>query len=156
MATGWTQPTSITAAPSGLSGSYTVPNTVKVIDVFAFANILFLTEVTIPESVTRIEESAFWFCYRLAILRGGKGLQHIGRGAFSDCNALTDIYYDGTMNQAMRIMIEAQNDSLANANIHFKPAVPGDMDGDGDRDTDDAVYLLLSVMFGDEDYPLAV
>jgi hypothetical protein len=34
-------------------------------------------------------------------------------------------------------------------------AVPGDMDGDSDKDTDDAVYLLLSVMFGEEDYPIA-
>ena len=33
--------------------------------------------------------------------------------------------------------------------------VPGDMDGDGDKDTDDAVYLLLHVMFGDTDYPIA-
>ena len=32
--------------------------------------------------------------------------------------------------------------------------VPGDMDGDGDKDTDDAVYLLLNVMFGDGDYPV--
>jgi len=32
--------------------------------------------------------------------------------------------------------------------------LPGDMDGDGDKDTDDAVYLLLNVMFGDGDYPI--
>ena len=31
---------------------------------------------------------------------------------------------------------------------------PGDMDGDGTLTTDDAVYLLLSVMFGAEDYPV--
>ena len=31
---------------------------------------------------------------------------------------------------------------------------PGDVDADGDADTDDAVYLLLHVMFGDEDYPV--
>ena len=32
--------------------------------------------------------------------------------------------------------------------------VVGDMDGDTDKDTDDAVYLLLHVMFGEEDYPI--
>ena len=32
---------------------------------------------------------------------------------------------------------------------------PGDVDCDGDTDTDDAVYLLLHVMFGSEDYPTA-
>ena len=31
----------------------------------------------------------------------------------------------------------------------------GDVDRDGDMDTDDAVYLLLYVMFGGEDYPVA-
>ena len=30
----------------------------------------------------------------------------------------------------------------------------GDMDSDGDKDTNDAVYLLLRVMFGETDYPV--
>ena len=33
--------------------------------------------------------------------------------------------------------------------------LPGDMDGDGNKDTDDAVYLLLHTMFGETDYPVA-
>ena len=33
-------------------------------------------------------------------------------------------------------------------------AAPGDMNGDGKVNTDDAVYLLLHVMFGAEDYPV--
>ena len=31
----------------------------------------------------------------------------------------------------------------------------GDIDFDGDKDTDDAVYLLLHLLFGDEFYPIA-
>lgn len=34
------------------------------------------------------------------------------------------------------------------------PYVAGDSDGDGKVNTDEAIYLLHSVMFGDEDYPL--
>ena len=34
------------------------------------------------------------------------------------------------------------------------PYVPGDADGDGTVNTDDAIYLLYNVMFGDEDYPV--
>ena len=32
--------------------------------------------------------------------------------------------------------------------------MPGDVDGSETLTTDDAVYLLLSVMFGTEDYPV--
>lgn len=34
--------------------------------------------------------------------------------------------------------------------------LPGDADGSGEVTTDDAVYLLLHVMFGETDYPLAI
>lgn len=142
-------------APSGLTGSYTVPDTVRIIDKEAFAGVLFLTEIIIPESVTRIEECAFFLAMRLEVIRGGKNVKYIGRAAFSNCQELSDIYYDGTMNQALRIYVEPDNESFLNATFHFQPAISGDMDGDGDKDTDDAVYLLLNVMFGDEDYPLA-
>ena len=33
--------------------------------------------------------------------------------------------------------------------------IPGDMDGDGEKSTEDAVYLLLHIMFGATDYPIA-
>ena len=37
----------------------------------------------------------------------------------------------------------------------FVEYVPGDMDGNGEMEYDDAVYLLLSLMFGEENYPLS-
>jgi len=38
-----------------------------------------------------------------------------------------------------------------------QPAAPiTDLDGSGKTDTDDAVYLLLSAMFGEGDYPLPI
>ena len=41
-------------------------------------------------------------------------------------------------------------------NYNPNVTIPGDMNGDGELTTNDAVYLLLHIMFGAEDYPLAV
>ena len=35
------------------------------------------------------------------------------------------------------------------------PALPGDVDGSGEKNTEDAVYLLLHVLFGENQYPVA-
>ena len=37
----------------------------------------------------------------------------------------------------------------------FVDYIPGDMDGDGEMTYNDAIYLLLNQMFGDENYPLS-
>ena len=50
----------------------------------------------IPDSVTRIGETAFW-----------------------DCNALSDVYYEGTEEQWKAISIGGSNDSLTFATIHY-------------------------------------
>lgn len=35
-------------------------------------------------------------------------------------------------------------------------AVAGDVNGDGEKTSDDAVYLLYNVLFGDEEYPIEI
>lgn len=62
--------TTLIRYPSGRSGSYTIPYGVTTIvgDVFssgAFANYLGLTTVTVPATVTNIENFAFYYCYNL-------------------------------------------------------------------------------------------
>ena len=39
--------------------------------------------------------------------------------------------------------------------VFYTPSDAGDTDGDGVLTTDDAIYLLLYIMFGEEDYPLS-
>ena len=56
-------------------------------------------------------------------------------------------YYKIGADQYGRLCVELRK--------YFTVGNTGDMDGDGDKDTDDAVYLLLHVMFGAEDYPIA-
>ena len=148
--------TILLSAPNSLSGHYDVPDTVRIIDQQAFNCCDKITSINIPKSVTRIEELAFMHCSRLTTIIGCKGITDIGNSAFSLCSALSDVYYDGTAFQAAAIRIGPNNDCLLHATMHFAPWVVGDMDGDGDKDSDDAVYLLLNVMFGDEDYPLPI
>jgi len=50
-----------------------------------------LTFVAIPDSVTSIEESAFWGCERLTFVVIPKGVASIGEDAFSDCKRLTSV-----------------------------------------------------------------
>ena len=48
---------------------------------------------------------------------------YIGNYAFYNCNGLTDIYYTGTEEQWNAITIEAQNEELKNATIHYNYVV---------------------------------
>jgi len=101
---------------------------VTVIDEYAFAWCEGITAVTIPQSVIVIEE-----------------------GAFYGCIALTDVYYAGTQEQWEEIAIAADNECLADANIHFtgeesdEPS-NGDLDGNEAVDEDDVIYLLQHLL----------
>lgn len=83
-----------------------------------------------------------------------KGVTTVGAYAFSSCGNLTDVYYEGTRAQWNAISIGSNNDPLLAAALHCADAQPYDLDADGKLTTDDAVYLLLFVMFGAEDYPV--
>ena len=48
-------------------------------------------DLVIPESVTSIEESAFYYCVDLTNIKIPEGVTSIGAGAFSDCSSLTSI-----------------------------------------------------------------
>lgn len=50
-----------------------------------------ITEVTIPNNVTYIDDHAFENCSRLATVNIGSGVTYIGENAFKNCTALTTI-----------------------------------------------------------------
>lgn len=54
-----------------------------------FTNTTNLGKITLPDTVTNIEESAFSGCYSLSYIRFSGSLTNIGTNAFSNCSALT-------------------------------------------------------------------
>ena len=84
-------------------------------DVFRWSEI---TEITIPNSVQRIDDRAF------------------------DCSKITDVYFMGTEEQWNRILIGSDNSAFNNATIHYlAPDILGDADGNGTLDINDATLI---------------
>jgi hypothetical protein len=71
--------------------SITIPNSVTSIEQQAFWNCSGLTSVTIGNSVTSIGVGAFWCCSGLESVTIGSGVTSIGSGAFTECSGLTSV-----------------------------------------------------------------
>ena len=67
-----------------------IPNTVEIIGAGAFRGCRTLTSITIPNSVTRIESSAFGHT-GLASVEFSNSLEYIGNSAFAGCTSLISI-----------------------------------------------------------------
>ncbi|MBR4405013.1 MAG: leucine-rich repeat domain-containing protein, partial [Bacteroidaceae bacterium] len=72
--------------------SVTIPNSVTSIEWSAFSFCTGLTSVTIPNSVTSIGLSAFYGCSGLMEVTIGSGVDFIEDGAFCDCPDLQNVY----------------------------------------------------------------
>ena len=71
--------------------SVTIPSSVTSIDELAFSTCLKLKSIDIPDSVTTIDDDAFSYCYELESVKIGNGVTSIGKKAFRFCNALKSI-----------------------------------------------------------------
>ena len=78
-------------APAGLT-EYTIPDSVTRIGDYAFYGCSSLTSVTIPDSVTTIRERAFDGCSSLTSVTIGDSVTTIGSDAFDYCSSLTSVY----------------------------------------------------------------
>ena len=74
--------------PSGYSGSYSMPATVKQIRNRAFDHCDGLTSVTLSDKLSEIPEEAFYHCDNLTEVSFGSGLTKIGDRAFQQCGKL--------------------------------------------------------------------
>ena len=75
------------------NSSYTIPDSVTTIGNSAFFYCTSLTEVIIPDSVTSIGDSAFYYCKSLTNVILPDLVTSIGDSAFSRCTSLTGIYF---------------------------------------------------------------
>ena len=118
--------------PTGKAGSYTIPNSVTRIGDSAFYD-CDLTSVTIPNSVTRIGDYAFNGC-GLTSVTIGKGVTSIGNGAFSECGSLTSVTIP---NSVTRI----GNGAFYNCRSLTSITIPDSVTGIGDSAFEDCTSL---------------
>ena len=83
--------TKVLCAPQGLTGSYTLPETVTAIGSRAFAGCVGLTQIHTGNSLTEIGAAAFGECAALELVEMGDRLQTIGQEAFYGCGALKEL-----------------------------------------------------------------
>ena len=69
--------------------SITIPNSVTTIEEFAFGNCNSLKSITIPDSVTTIEGFVFYDCDSLTSITIPDSVISIGVDAFDDCESIT-------------------------------------------------------------------
>ena len=87
--------TELIMAPVVISGSYIIPNSVTSIDDNAFYCCTSLESVTIPDSVTSIGDSAFTACTSLESVTIPKSVTSIGDYAFYYCISLESVTFKG-------------------------------------------------------------
>jgi len=85
----------------------------------AFEGCSSLTTVTFLDGAEKIDAGMFCDCTSLTSVIIPNSVTDIWEGAFSGCNALSDIYYFGTETEWNNIDIIDDNDPLFNATIHF-------------------------------------
>ncbi len=86
----------IIGCSTSVSGDLVIPSTlggypVTIIDLYVFCDLTSLTSVTIPDSVIKIEESAFENCSSLTSVTIRDCVTSIGANAFKDCISLETV-----------------------------------------------------------------
>ena len=77
--------------PNKVTTKVTLPDTLTTIEQYAFMNMQALTSITIPSSVKTIGLGAFYYCKALQTVTFKGSLSSLGSGVFSGCSALTKI-----------------------------------------------------------------
>ena len=82
-----------------------------------------LEEFAIPDGIEKIGSSGFVWCENLKTVTIPKSVTSIESKAFLGCKSLKDVYYSGSKEDWDKIVVEAENEPLLNATIHFNVSV---------------------------------
>ena len=99
--------------------SVVIPESVTSIRSGAFSCCDSLKSVTIPKGVTSIGSGVFEYCESLTNVTIPENVTRIGEDAFYKCSSLAEVYYGGTEEGWTKIQIEAGNEKLKVAQIHY-------------------------------------
>lgn len=94
--------TTLKACFRNAKGSINIPNTVAIIERYAFNNCDSITCVSIPNSVYAIKKCAFQYCKSLTSVTLPNSLAELGEYTFNNCPALTDISIPSSLSQIER------------------------------------------------------
>ena len=112
--------TELICMTAGFSGAYEILPGVTVIGHSRLNGCTKLTHITIPESVTHIEDNAFMNCTSLTEITFPGGIYKIGDNAFSRCSSLKKIIFTG-----MAPMIRGSAFYDVTATVYYPPSSPG-------------------------------
>jgi len=112
--------TKLIAYPAAKAGSsYTVPKGVKMLSSRAFLYCDNLESIDMGDDVTYIGYSTFEGCQNLKTVTMPAGITNIEYNAFYYADSITDVYYAGNEACWNTIDMQAGNESLTRANIHY-------------------------------------
>lgn len=78
-----------------------------------------LTSYTIPDGVVSVVDYAFCCCENIETISLPNSIKQIGENSFSNCKNLTDIYFDGNIDEWNEIINQTNVEVPNNCKVHF-------------------------------------
>jgi hypothetical protein len=116
--------TILVAYPGGITGNYTIPNSVTTLELNAF-DACNLTGITIPSSITSIPSYEFQNSANLTSITINGSVTSIGDHAFTSCPSLTSVYFTGnapTIGALLFLFDETPNNTTT---VYYLPGTTG-------------------------------
>ena len=154
-------PLSVEALSWGMFQDCTALETIEIPDnITSFSSNVFsgctsLIRIILPEGTETIGQLMFENCTSLLSVGIPESVTLVESGAFSGCTSLERVFFGGDETQWEAVDVWGENEPLQTATVYYhSTGVPGDVNGDGEINDDDALYLLRHTLFA-KDYPLA-